>query len=82
MSVVKERRRLKPERHLHSVGVESAPKYQAPNRQLRTAPVSVDEEMNSVIWAAFWMLIIGISPLVLFYIITSLYPDFFLVYAN
>ena len=35
-----------------------------------------DDERNFIAHAAIWMAVLGITPLILFYILTFFYPDF------
>ena len=41
--------------------------------------VTDDEEVEFVTRAAMWMMVLGVAPLLLFYIVTFFYPDFFLI---
>lgn len=41
--------------------------------------VTEDEEMNFVARAALWMVAVGVTPLVLFYIIHFFQPELFLI---
>lgn len=59
----------------------------AVDRRKRRRPIRIfslpstrdDGEMNFVIRAARWMLVLALAPLILFYIVSFLYPELFLI---
>lgn len=46
--------------------------------RLPLASVTDDEEMKFVTRAAMWMFILGVTPMILFYIVNFFYPDLLL----
>lgn len=45
-------------------------------RRYSIPPVTDDEEETFVVRAAIWMIVLGMTPLILFHIFNFFYPDF------
>lgn len=43
------------------------------------SPVTDDEETKFVANAAIWLAVLAVTPLILFYVLNFLYPDFLLI---
>ena len=61
-----------------------ADRYERPEsiRRYSIPPATDDEESKRVARAAICLIVLGITPLILFYIITIFYPDIFMISAT
>lgn len=71
------RRRFKSRRFDVSHPVIDRRKWREPIHCLPRPPVTNDEETNFIKRAVMWMAILCVTPLILFHIVTFIYPDLF-----
>jgi len=73
-----ERRRVPtPRRFQLSHAVVPAPRAVEPARLCSVAPTVEDDELKQITWSVACMVGVAIAPLILFFVLTYLYPGIF-----
>jgi len=75
-NLIEKRRVSKPQRFNVSQTLVNRHKRAKPIRRYSIPPVTDDDEMKFVAKAAFWLVVLSMTPLIVFHTINFFYPGF------
>ena len=78
-NLAEERRIVNPKRFHVPHTVNNRKTQWKPSQRLPFRPVADDEEVKFVTRAVMWIVVLGVTPLILFHIVNLIYPELLLV---